>query len=869
MASKPYINMNIVFLTQNMEDYISGGRMYSWHIAHCLAYAGHKVDIITDAKPVFDREYVNFPGRQNVVIHKENSFGIKDRSILDIVKVCDLIVAAPVTSIDYGVILGEMFRKKVIAFIFEPVNAIMDAVEGGIPIRFTAGSNIYNDLTKQVRKVSMIVCNCDFMKERTKEWLPDFSGKIETLYNGFNTPIADTIKIKSREERKNIVYCSRTERYKGYEDIAQIFTRIKQKVKIDFITGFRDKNDPIQVKFFNFCKEQGIDITIYDKITEKEKFEIISRAKALFFPSRFEGFGLPPAEALYLKTPVICYELPVLREIYGNCLHYAPFEDVDSMYNLIQKLLDNEDDLYRDLDAAQLYVGDFASLDNFSSRLNILIGGGSLPSRKTIQTQIIPQKEVKQEKKDICVVCQGKQNQQFDVCLSEQTFKSYNKIDEKVNFAKIKEDVVILCDSRIMLSKNALKEVMLQMNSGADCVVGNYRIGDEKVYLPEIAWELLVTYPTLICGFVAIKKEKLPFDILNGRFWEFDYIARFLENGYKIAKSQRIMFSIDRPIYENSNGIVLQEKVALCGLFAKKGYHDIKPISDIKNRIVEDRSYEIPKHLIVIPTKIGVKFPELLDSLMNVPNRDIVVCHHVPDGKYDSKIVNMCLEREIPVIKSQGNFNYSKVNNDAVRKYYDGHELIYLLNDDVVLHKDCLKSMSLTFKYRWEKVGVVGAKLLYPIQNSVNAGTNFPEGDIGSYDGFTTIQHGGVQLVKDRRCTHRLYRMPSNIMSSNIIKECQAVTFAVVAIDGKCYQEIKLDEEFALDYGDIDFCIRASQKGWKIIYDANALAFHCESITRKDEMDYKSKNVFRERYEKLLDRQITYNELHELEKRGF
>jgi len=38
----------------------------------------------------------------------------------------------------------------------------------------------------------------------------------------------------------------------------------------------------------------------------------------LLFPSRAEGFGLPPIEAAALGVPVVCSDLPVIREVLGD-----------------------------------------------------------------------------------------------------------------------------------------------------------------------------------------------------------------------------------------------------------------------------------------------------------------------------------------------------------------------------------------------------------------------------------------------------------------------------------------------------------------------------------------------------------------------
>ena len=52
-------------------------------------------------------------------------------------------------------------------------------------------------------------------------------------------------------------------------------------------------------------------------------------AEVFALPSRHEGFGLPVLEAMAQETPVLCSDLPVLREIAGDAATYVPVGDVD------------------------------------------------------------------------------------------------------------------------------------------------------------------------------------------------------------------------------------------------------------------------------------------------------------------------------------------------------------------------------------------------------------------------------------------------------------------------------------------------------------------------------------------------------------
>ena len=86
----------------------------------------------------------------------------------------------------------------------------------------------------------------------------------------------------------------------------------------------------------DFLKDK--DIIFTGRISDEQLYDYISNAAILVQPSIYEGFGLPPLEALYLGTTCLLSDIDVFKELYSDFQNCYSFKK-ENIKDLGEKLL--------------------------------------------------------------------------------------------------------------------------------------------------------------------------------------------------------------------------------------------------------------------------------------------------------------------------------------------------------------------------------------------------------------------------------------------------------------------------------------------------------------------------------------------------
>ncbi len=84
----------------------------------------------------------------------------------------------------------------------------------------------------------------------------------------------------------------------------------------------------------------GPEVVLTGYLSDDDLRRVVAGAELLAFPSRREGFGLPPLEALACGTPVVASDLPVTREVLGDAALLVPPGDVPAFGDALATTLD-------------------------------------------------------------------------------------------------------------------------------------------------------------------------------------------------------------------------------------------------------------------------------------------------------------------------------------------------------------------------------------------------------------------------------------------------------------------------------------------------------------------------------------------------
>jgi len=210
-------------------------------------------------------------------------------------------------------------------------------------------------MQKAVRS-DMIITVSKFSKEEIIKYTNSESGKIEVIYNGIEKDlgketktVSDTNKFSnSIVKERYLIYVGNVKPHKNLKILVDAFTFLKhekdyQALKLVIVgkkEGFITNDKELFEKLDNMPQILD-DILFTGWIEDSMLKELYNHAEILVFPSIYEGFGLPPLEAMSMSCPVISSDAACMKEINGEAVLYFNPKSVEQLKVAIASILNN------------------------------------------------------------------------------------------------------------------------------------------------------------------------------------------------------------------------------------------------------------------------------------------------------------------------------------------------------------------------------------------------------------------------------------------------------------------------------------------------------------------------------------------------
>lgn len=143
------------------------------------------------------------------------------------------------------------------------------------------------------------------------------SGKISVTYNGIAAGML--AQKKSLLKKRQLLAVGTFSPRKNHDKLIQAFlsSPIADSYKL-IIAGSRD-----DIFRRAALTDDSPIITIIERPDDAELIRLYQESEILACLSSYEGFGLPVLEGLYFGCKVLCSDIPVFRELFGECVYFC------------------------------------------------------------------------------------------------------------------------------------------------------------------------------------------------------------------------------------------------------------------------------------------------------------------------------------------------------------------------------------------------------------------------------------------------------------------------------------------------------------------------------------------------------------------
>lgn len=213
-------------------------------------------------------------------------------------------------------------------------------------IHRAAYQKVIRNVTKKAQK---IIAVSNHTKQDLMKVLKVPEEKIEVIYNGVSDKFGGiqptprpVLNKKMGLSKPYFLYTGVWRDHKNLVGLIKAFATFNQEVGNQYELVITGPHNPAYQEVPDTVKDLDMEqyIHLVGLVSEEDIYALYLNALAYIFPSFYEGFGLPPLEAMTCGTPVLASSVSAIPEVCGegNALYFDPY-DLDDMKAKMQEFI--------------------------------------------------------------------------------------------------------------------------------------------------------------------------------------------------------------------------------------------------------------------------------------------------------------------------------------------------------------------------------------------------------------------------------------------------------------------------------------------------------------------------------------------------
>jgi glycosyltransferase involved in cell wall biosynthesis len=192
------------------------------------------------------------------------------------------------------------------------------------------------------KRASLIFTVSDFSKsELIRLTTGGGQDKIVTTHLGVSPEWYEAAKLPRVRPRPYVVCVGNVKPYKNIARLVEAFGRVRHRIGHDLVIIGQSEGliTGESKEFFEKVRHNGSRIEMTGFVSNEQLMSLVAHADALVMPSLYEGFGLPPLEAMAAGVPVAVAGVASLPEVCGRAALYFDPLDVNDISNKLVEIV--------------------------------------------------------------------------------------------------------------------------------------------------------------------------------------------------------------------------------------------------------------------------------------------------------------------------------------------------------------------------------------------------------------------------------------------------------------------------------------------------------------------------------------------------